>query len=104
MLHFRHLFIHLFIFPFPPRDPGNANLGIPRIPCLLYDLHLLEPLIIVHLYRIHMLLVQPRQRLDNPSLTIPVWPPLFDRNQREIRLQSLQITRRHPSNQVGALL
>ena len=103
MLHIRHLFIHLSSFPCT-LDASWKRLGIPHVPCLFHDFHLQKPLPVVHLHRIHMLLVQSPQRLDNPRLAIPLRPPLLDRDQREMRLQRPKIIWRHPSNQVGAPL
>lgn len=53
---------------------------------------------IFHLDRTDILLVQPHQRLNNPSL------PCLDRNLREMLLQSLQKSRCDPPDQVGAPL
>ena len=73
---------------------------IPNIPCLLHNSHLLEPVTIIHLDRVHVRLIQPLQCLHYPSLAIPVCPSLLNRNKREMRLESPQIFWGHPSDNV----
>ena len=91
-----------FPSPFHTLSSSHAHLGIPDIPCRFQNLHLLVPLSIVHLNRIHLRVVQPLQRLHHPRLAVPVGPPLLDRNEREVRLECVQIIRRHIPDQVRA--